>query len=72
MAEARERSEWNRFAVLIAKLHNVNQVKRSGLIGFEDVHPFFIQKPSGRTEPTKEELAMLRSVLGGKGHGKSK
>ena len=69
MAEAKERSEWNRFSVLIAKLHNVNQVKRSDLISFEQVHPFYIRKsglPIKRTEPTESELAMVRSLIGRK------
>jgi len=63
MAEARERSEWNRASVLIAKLHNVNQIKRSDLIGFEDIHPFYIQQRVDRSEPTSSELAMLKSAI---------
>ena len=67
MAEAKERSEWNRFSVLIAKLHNVNQTKKSDLISFEQAHPFYLQQanqPMKQTEPTKSELAMARSLIG--------
>jgi len=66
MAEAHERSEWNRAAVLIAKVHNVNQVRRSDLIGFEDVHPHFLRKREDKSEPTVADLAMLKSALKGR------
>jgi len=65
MAEARERSEWNRTSVLVAKLHNVNQIKRSDLISFEDVHPFHIQRHVKKAEPTRADLIMLKSAIKG-------
>ena len=65
MAEAKERSEWNRFAVLVAKLHNINQTQKSDLISFEDVHPFFIEKQRTSVESTARELTMLKGAVQG-------
>jgi len=72
MAEAKERTEWNRFASLIVKVHNINQTSRSGLINFEQVHPFYSASTLRKhSEPTEADLAMARSLIGGR-HGKSK
>lgn len=42
MSNGKERSDWNKFSVLVAKIHNVNCTKDSELIDFKDVHPDYI------------------------------
>ena len=68
MAEAKERSEWNRAASLMVKIHNAHIAKQSDAIGFKDVHPYFIAekiKEQRNREPTEGELTMLRNAIEG-------
>jgi hypothetical protein len=76
MAEAVERSEWNRAAAIIAQIHNANVVHKRDLITFMDIHPYHVQKnllsnkAARSAEPTHEELMLLRSSIKGMGHGR--
>lgn len=70
MAEAKERSDWNRTARLEVKIHNTQVTKESDCIQFKDVHPFYMQEEMKRKqEQVKEEAqankAMLKTMLGG-------
>lgn len=59
MNNGKERSEWNRFSVLVAKIHNVNCTKKSEMVDFKDIHPYYIEEvlEKKRRGPSKEEVA---------------
>jgi len=40
MAEAKLQDEWTRFSSLIARVHNVQQTKKSNLIHPDQINPF--------------------------------
>lgn len=41
MKDAKERSDWDKAAMVVAKIHNVNAAKSSDCIQFADVHPYY-------------------------------
>ena len=61
MSDGRERSEWNRTALLVVKIHNAHISKESDAIEFHDVHPYLTiaSKINEQKEPTREQLALL-------------
>jgi hypothetical protein len=71
MSDGKERSDWNKFSVLIATIHNVNCSKKSDAISFQDIHPFFIGESIQKKThyPSKEEvtkgLLTLKKALNG-------
>ncbi len=59
MSNGKERSDWNKFSVLTAKIHNVNCTKKSEMIDFRDIHPCYVidelhQRSRG---PSNEEVS---------------
>lgn len=67
MAEGKERSEWNRAASIMVKIHNAHIVKVADAIKFEDVHPYFIASriKDQQRDPTEGELMMLEKAIEG-------
>ena len=62
MAEKRRSADWDTAASIIAKLHNVNCVKRHNMIRPEQVHPFARQAPVVELSP-KESCDLLVALL---------
>jgi hypothetical protein len=60
MAEGRQWDEWDRFSVLIAKIHNVNCVRKKDTILPRDVHPFMRAKV---IPASKANFQMLRVLV---------
>ena len=65
MSQAYERSEWNRAATIVVKLHNTHVTSESQLIKFQDVHPHFMVGKPQQAEPTARELAILEREIKG-------
>ncbi len=64
MMNARDRKEWDRASMIIAKIHNANCAKVSDCIQSTDIHPYYCSdKTDMSREPTQAELAELRSAF---------
>ena len=70
MVEAKERSEWDKYAALIVEVHNVHQISESGLVGFREVHPFYREQRATGRQPTEEELSFAKMAVKEIGRGK--
>lgn len=62
MAEKRRSADWDVGASIIAKIHNVNCVKRTDTIRPEDIHPFAPKPPRIELSP-KESGDLLVALL---------
>ena len=71
MSDGRERSEWNRTAPVLVKLHNTHITNKDDAIKFEDVHPYFIveqlkeQQKKLEEGPSEAQMAMLQRTIEG-------
>lgn len=59
MSDGKERSDWNKFSVLISTIHNVNCTKKSDMIDFKNIHPYYVSEAIEKRKagPSKEEIA---------------
>jgi len=65
MSNGKERSDWNKFSVLVAKIHNVNCTKEQECIDFKDVHPCYVSDAIAKKNrgPSDEEVAHGMAIL---------
>lgn len=65
MADAKEWSEWNRATSIIVRAHNVHASKKSEMLKFQDIHPYFAAQQVAKRKqgPTKEQLALLKREI---------
>ena len=64
MNDAKERSDWNKFSVLVAQIHNVNCMDKKDQIDFRRIHPSYAWKYMKKSKASSaEDIAGFKMEL---------